>query len=79
MCVGCIDVCVPLSRLCVSDMHVGEYMCVMRCWFTEDNTSFYLSSGPGLRWLENQGRQNGAEGFSLCYQIKGHFDSPGRT
>lgn len=38
--VGCTDVCVPLSRLCVSDMHVSEYMCVMRCWFTEDSTSF---------------------------------------
>lgn len=71
--------CVPLSRLCVSDTHVSEYMCVMRCWFAEDNTSSYLPSGPGLRWSENQGRQNGAEGFSLWYQIKGHFDSPGRS
>ena len=72
--VGCMDVFVPVSHLCVC-----EYLCAMRCWFAGDNSSFYLSSGFGLAWPEDQGRLNGAKGFSLWYQIKGHFDSPGRS
>lgn len=49
---GCVCACV--TPVCVCDVHACEYLCAMRCWFAGDDSSFYLSSGPGLVWPENK-------------------------
>lgn len=57
--VWCMDVLVPLSHVCVCNVHVCEYVCAMRYWYARAILPFLCPQGLGWGWLENQGRQNG--------------------